>query len=268
MKGLNPFQFVKGLKNVIAGDVNIPESLQNNQILRVLLKRRSVRKFEEKEISDDVLRVILEAARLAPSGVNMQSWSFILFTKETWNEVFGREIPFKGNKAVIICGDMHRVRKAMDEFPFKPLVEYTLGVINASIAAYAMNIAAESCGVSSVMLSDKGKTGFYDAAYLKEKLKLPDGVIPITTLVLGYQKGKTMGMPPKLPLEEIAFEKEYKEPDEEIAQSWFEQMSAGYRALYITKSFKGQIKHYLTKIDNAEKELQELVFYKPEEFLK
>ena len=58
-------------------------------------------------------------------------------------------MPFKGNKAIIITGDLHRVRLALDEFPFKPLVEYTLGVMNASIGAYAMNVAAEACWIAS-----------------------------------------------------------------------------------------------------------------------
>ena len=66
----------------------------------------------------------------------------------------------------------------MDFFPHRPLVEYTLAVINASLAAMNMNIAAEALGVASVMLSETGRSGFLDAQYLKEKLSLPDGCFP------------------------------------------------------------------------------------------
>ena len=40
--------------------------------------RKSVRKYSDKQISDDDLRKILESGRLAPSWMNVQSWHFIL----------------------------------------------------------------------------------------------------------------------------------------------------------------------------------------------
>jgi nitroreductase len=265
MKSLNPAEFVRGLKGILKGTINIPDSLKDNEVLSVLLKRRSVRSFQKKDIPDDVLTVILEAGRLAPSGVNMQSWTFGVFDPEMWHSTFDRNMPFAANRAVIILGDMHRPRQAIKEFPFKPLVEYSLALVNAGIAAYAMNIAAEACGVGSVMLSDTGKTGFYDAEYLAEKMKLPEGVYPVTTIVFGYPKGKPLGMPPKLPLEAITFSGSYKETDPHITEDWLTQMQAGFRASKITHSFKSQLKHYLSKIDEAEKGLANIVFYRPEE---
>ncbi len=265
MKSLNPVEFVRGLKGILKGSVNIPDSLKDNEVLNVLLKRRSVRSFQKKDIPDDVFAAILEAGRLAPSGVNMQSWSFGVFDGETWRNTFDRNMPFGGSRAVIILGDMHRPRQAIKEFPFKPLVEYSLALVNAGIAAYAMNIAAEACGVGSVMLSDTGKTGFYDAEYLAEKLGLPEGVYPVTTIVFGYSKGKPLGMPPKLPMEAVTFTGSYKETDPRITEEWLKQMQAGFRAAKITQSFKSQLKHYLSKIDEAEKGLHKIIFYRPEE---
>jgi hypothetical protein len=164
----------------------------------------------------------------------------------------------------MIFGDMHRVRRVFNGFPFKPLIDYTMGVMNASIAAYAMNIAAEACGVASVMLSDTGKTGFYDCRYLKDKLELPEGVLPVMTIVLGYPKRTPLGMPPKLPMEEIVFSGKYREPDRQIAEEWLEQMRAGY--LTLGKSFNAQVKHYTSRIHEVERDLREMVYYKPEEY--
>ena len=268
MKSLSFRSFVKGIGGILKGKVDQPESLKDNIVLKTLLNRRSVRKFQQNEIPDDVLQAILEAGRTAPSTVNLQTWKFGVFDSRSWREVFEREMPFKGDKAVIIMGDMHRIQKTMNEFPFKPLVEYTLGVMNASIAAYAMNIAAEACGVCSVMLSETGKTGFYDAGYLKEKLELPDGVYPIMTMVFGYPKGNTPIMPPKLPLNAVTFfHGKYREADKEELQKWLEEMMAGYRASFVTQGFKGKLNHYLKKADEAEKTLHELIFYRKEEFI-
>jgi Nitroreductase family len=76
MKPLNPVQFIEALKGLLDGKVDIPETQVDNQLLKVLLTRRSVRSFQKKDIPNDVVRVILEAGRLAPSTVNLQSWAF------------------------------------------------------------------------------------------------------------------------------------------------------------------------------------------------
>ncbi len=265
MKPLKPSEFLRGLKNILKGKINFPKSLEGNEALRILLKRRSVRAFSDREIPETVMSAILEAARLAPSTVNLQTWSFGLFDKQSWERKFGKKMPFGGSRGVIVCADMHRVHAATDILPHKPLVEYTLSVVNAGIASYAMNIAAEACGVSSVMLSETGQSGFYDAAYLREKLELPGGVYPLMTIVFGYAKKPPAGMPPKLPLDQITFTDTYKEPDPEVMESWLEQMTAGYRAAMITKSFRGQIRRYLSKLEDAERGLRDMIFYRDEE---
>src|SRR5512136_2998706 len=170
--------FIKNLVKIITARPHVPPSLEDNQLLRTILNRRSIRHFTNREIPDDVFNAILEAGRVAPSTVNLQTWSFSTFTDQTWKELFGEPIPFRGKRAVIILADTHRGKKVMEFFPHRPLVEYTLGVINASLAAMNMNVAAEALGVSSVMLSETGRSGFLDARYLKEKLALPEGVFP------------------------------------------------------------------------------------------
>jgi len=45
-------------------------------LLDILKKRKSVRKFSDKEITDDEINYILEAGRLSPSGGNEQPWKF------------------------------------------------------------------------------------------------------------------------------------------------------------------------------------------------
>ena len=261
MKPLNPAAFIRGLKGILDGGVCLPESLSDNPVLQVLLRRRSVRKFQDRRIPDDVFRAILEAGRVAPSGVNLQSWSFGVYDPESWKRVFGRPVPFGAARAVMVMGDVHRLQGVLEEFPRRPLVEYTLSVVNASIAAYAMNVAAESCGVASCMLSDTDKSGFYDARYLKERLDLPGGVFPVMTIVFGYPRGKPLAMPPKMPLEQITFTEKYKEADRKVMNRWMEQMIAGYRAWKVTDSFQAQLKRYLAKIDGAEKGLEDLIFY-------
>lgn len=270
MKGLNPADFVKGLAGIMTGKpMKLPDSLKDNPVLRLLFSRRSIRKFKEREIPDGIFDVILEAGRLAPSTVNLQTWTFGVFDRKQWKETFNQMIPFKGVRAVVVMADIHRDYTVLADFPRKPLVEYTLSTVNASIASFAMNMAAESLGIGSVMLSETGKSGFYDAVYLKDKMKLPGGVFPLMTIVFGYPAEKAMAMPPRLPLSEISFRKgTYKAPDPKVMDAWLKQMMAGYRAMFVIQSFKDKLNHYLAKVDEAEKGLRKTVFHVKESFRK
>jgi hypothetical protein len=134
--------------------------------------------------------------------------------------------------------------------------------MNASLAAMNMNLAAEALGVSSLMLSETGRTGLLDAKFLKEKLRLPDGAIPLMTMIFGYVRGSYPSMPPKLPSEQVFFKGQYKPPIRETMESWLAQMIAGYKASHPGSSFAKQIRVYQSKIEQAETNLQEMVFYK------
>jgi nitroreductase len=255
-----PIGFVRSLARLLAGKPNVPPSLADNPLLETILQRRSVRTFAQRAIPDDVFAAILEAARVAPSTVNLQSWSFAVFTAATWRATFDRPIPFQGQRAVIVLGDTHRDRIVLDAFPPSPLIEYTLGVVNASLAAMNMNIAAEALGVSSVMLSETGRTGLLDAGYLKQVLCLPAGVFPLMTIIFGYARGPYPPMPPKLPLDQICFEGKYHEPDRAVMEDWLAQMKAGYKASHLLSSFEAQLRLYVSKIGRAEADLQAMVF--------
>jgi nitroreductase len=258
---LGPVDYVRSLWRIMRGRPNVPASLQDNSLLAVLLQRRSVRNFDDRVISDDVFAAILEAGRLAPSTVNLQTWSFATFTADSWRTIFGGSIPFRGQRAVLVMGDTHRPRTVIDVFPASPLVEYTVAVMNASLAAMAMNVAAEALGVSSVMLSETGRSGFLDAAYLKEKLGLPQGVIPLMTIVFGYARRGTPPMPPKLPLDQICFDRRYREADPAVMADWLAQMVAGFKAAHPSSSFDAQLRIYQAKIGKAEADLEQMLFH-------
>lgn len=261
LKPPSPRTFITSLVRILRGKPDIPPSLQENVTLQILLHRRSVRSFTADPIPAGVFAAILEAGRLAPSTVNLQTWSFATFTAAQWSATFGRPIPFKASAGVIILADTHRVRTVLDVFPSSPLVEHTVAVMNASLAAMAMNVAAECLGVGSVMLSETGRTGLLDAGYLTEVLCLPPGVAPIMTIVFGYPKGGRPPMPPKLPLDTIAFTGAYREADPQVMQDWLNQMMAGYQASHLGASFNSQLGIYQSKIGRAETDLEQMVYH-------
>ena len=251
---------IRSLFALLRGKPKIPPSLAGNSLLQVILNRRSVRSFTRQTIPEDVFAAILEAGRLAPSTVNLQTWAFTVFDAVLWQKTFGQSIPFHGSRAVIVIADTYRARQVLDVFPYSPLVEHTIAVMNASLAAMNMNIAADALGVSSVMLSETGRAGLVDAKYLEEKLGLPKGTVPLMTIVFGYVRGPHPPMPPKLPAEQVFFKGQYQPADRETMESWLSQMIGEYKASPMRSSFQNQVSIYQQKIGQAEIDLHEMIF--------
>ncbi len=258
LKRLDPLSFVRGLWRILQDRPQTPPTLQDNPLLQMILNRRSVRSFTAAPILDDVFAAVLEAGRLAPSTVILQTWTFAVFDPQSWRECFGQGIPCSGQRAIIVLGDTHRARSVLDAFPDSPLVEYTVAVLNASLAAMNMTLAAEALGLASVMLSETGRTGLLDAGHLRECLALPAGVIPLMTLIFGHARGLRPPMPPRLPLATICTDGPYQEADPAVLQAWLEQMVAGYKASHIRSSFEAQLRVYTAKIGAAEADLRRM----------
>jgi nitroreductase len=258
---MSPFRFLRSLWRILRQKPQLTSSLWDNPTLALILKRRSVREYKQEDIPEEVFAAILEAGRFAPTTVNLQTWACAIFDQATWRETFGTPIPFRGARAVLILGDTHRNQAIVDEFPYSPMVEYTLAVMNASLVAMTMTLAAEALGVSSVMLSETGRTGLLDAGFLQEKLSLPEKVYPLMTIVFGYARGGVQAIPPRLPRELLCVPGGYREDTQGIVDEWLLQMRAGYKAQWPKSSFEAQLSLYHSKISQAEADLQRMVFY-------
>ncbi|MCD6269353.1 MAG: nitroreductase family protein, partial [Deltaproteobacteria bacterium] len=53
------------------------QSIYPNETLQTIFQRRSIRQFQDRPVSDDLIRIILDAANQAPSAHNQQSWKFV-----------------------------------------------------------------------------------------------------------------------------------------------------------------------------------------------
>lgn len=58
-----------------------------NDTLQSIFTRRSIRMFSDKQVTDENLKIILDAANHAPSAHNQQSWRFIVLRGDSKNEL-------------------------------------------------------------------------------------------------------------------------------------------------------------------------------------
>ena len=59
-------------------------------VLGLMKTRRSIRRFKQKDVPDELLEKIMEAGRWAPSGDNGQAWRFIVVRDPVTKEALGK----------------------------------------------------------------------------------------------------------------------------------------------------------------------------------
>ncbi|VVB97712.1 Coenzyme F420:L-glutamate ligase [uncultured archaeon] len=174
-------------------------------IVEVIKTRRCVREFSEKQVPDEEIEFLIDYARYAPSGFNMQPWSFLVVK----NKEVMRKISEHGKKSMIpmlepMKDTSPKARdflvflktKGTDMFYNAPVLVIILGNKNAptvdydcAMAAQTMMLAAQSKGIGSCWIGGV-QPALMDESFLKE-LGAPAGYKAIAPLIFGYPKGKT-----------------------------------------------------------------------------
>jgi nitroreductase len=140
-------------------------------LVDVILSRRSIRKYDDKDIPKDVLDKILEAGRQSPSAANRQPYQFVVVTEsEIKKELSGLVSGFLKNAPVVIVGCANT----------KALLTGKWAVIDTTIALENMVLAAWSLGVGSCWI------GAFSEQKVKNALQIPEKWKVVALLSLGY----------------------------------------------------------------------------------
>ena len=145
-------------------------------LIDLILSRRSIRSYENKDIPEEALRQILEAGRQAPSAANRQPIRFVVVTDhgilkklcDTLITRFAKSAPI----AIAGCADV------------KSLLTGKWAVVDATIAMQNMVIAAWALGIGSCWI------GACNEEKVRELLKIPDKWKFVGLLTLGYPAEK------------------------------------------------------------------------------
>jgi FMN reductase (NADPH)/FMN reductase [NAD(P)H] len=211
-----------------------------NQVIETLLKRKSVRAYDERAIEPDVKAAILQAALRAPTAGNMMLYSIIDVTDQRIKDrlaITCDNQPFIARAPMVwvfladyqrwydyfLASDVEAVCQQKKESMRTPEQgDLFLACCDALIAAQNAVIAAESFGLGSCYIGDIIEQ--YEAH--KELLNLPQYVFPICMLVFGYptQQQKDREMTKRFDQKFILFENGYRqltphEFDEMFAES-------------------------------------------------
>ena len=165
--------------------------LKENEVLRQLYERKSVRAFLDKSVEVYKKEAILRAAFEAPTAGNQQMYTILDITDEKLKEklsVLCDNQPFikKAPMVLVFVADAFRWTRVYEtaNVRYRKLEEgdIMLAIADTCIAAQNAVTAAWSLGIGSCYIGDI----LENCEDVREVLNLPEYVIPATMVVFGY----------------------------------------------------------------------------------
>lgn len=145
--------------------------------MKAILNRKSIRKYKNIKVSDEIVEELLKAGMAAPSAGNEQPWEFIVLRDKNIMKKITEIHPYSKmllntDVAIVVCGD-----EAKEVFK-------GFWVQDCSAATENILLAAEDKGLGAVWL---GVYPLEDRIRgLKDTLNLPASVIPLSIIPVGY----------------------------------------------------------------------------------
>lgn len=150
------------------------------EFFEVIKNRRSIRSFKKQALTQEAINQLVNAARLAPSAGNAQSWAFVLVTKPEIKQSLAaaalNQRWLEGAAAVfVVCADLKRAEDSYDE---RGKTLYSIQDTSAAIENILL--AATALGLGACWM------GAFREEEISKVINAPDGMRPVALLPVGY----------------------------------------------------------------------------------
>jgi nitroreductase len=192
-----------------------------NPTIDLLNSHRSIRRFVDRPVPQDVLTTIVTAAQAAASSSFLQGVTIIRVTdsdkRVALREVAGgQRYVEEAPEFMVFCADLSRSMRCCDQHggeAAKGLTEqFIIATVDTALYAQNMVVAAESVGLGICYIGALRN----DPARVTEILDLPEQVYPVFGLCLGYPD-QDPEVKPRLPLSVVMKENAYSTDGEDQA---------------------------------------------------
>ena len=179
------------------------------------LTRRTIRNYSTREVSDGLLEHLLRAGSRASTTGNMQVYSIIVTRDAAMKQQLA---PAHFNQAMVtsapvvltFCADFNRFNKWCRQRRAEPgydnFLSFMTAAIDALLVAQTVCNAAEEEGLGICYLG----TTTYNAGKIIDILNLPAGVVPVTTVTMGWPADMPEQVD-RLPLEAVVHQEKYRD---------------------------------------------------------
>ncbi len=147
------------------------------ELFEAIYTRRSIRRYSQKKIENNLVDKIIYAGMYAPSAVNKQPWHFIVFenadTKKAIVQIHKSSYMLnEADKAILVCYD----ESLQHDEGYGP-IDCAAAVQNMLLAAHALELGA--CWIGIYPRKERIR-------HLKKIFNLPDPIVPFALISLGY----------------------------------------------------------------------------------
>jgi len=162
-----------------------------NHVIELLQKHRSIRKFQQKAINEEMVRTIIEAAQCASTSNYIQAYTVIQVcdaaVRKEIAELSGPQLWVEQSPLFLVfCADLKRLDRACSIHEKKMekgyAEQFIIATVDTALVAQNTMIAAESLGLGGVFIG--GIRNNPDRVC--ELLDIPDDVYPVFGMCLGY----------------------------------------------------------------------------------
>ncbi|CDN30378.1 Oxygen-insensitive NADPH nitroreductase [Mucinivorans hirudinis] len=176
-------------------------------MIKAIATHRTIRAFSERKIDNNILDEILVAASRASTTGGMQLYSMVVTQSDQGKELlspchFNQPCVRQAGAVVTFCADVNRFTQWCLQRGAEPDYHNFMWWVNAAIDALLASenfaLEAENQGLGIVYLG----TTTYTARRIIEILELPRGVVPVTTVAVGYPSVNPP-LTPRLPMEAV-----------------------------------------------------------------
>jgi FMN reductase [NAD(P)H] len=176
--------------------------------------RTSVRKYADKEVSEELLNTLLQEAEQTQTMGNLQLYSVVVTRSAERKALlapahFNQPMVTQAPVVLTICADFNRTTAWCEQRRAMPGYDNFLSFINAATDALlytqTLSVLAEDAGLGVCFLG----TTAYMPQMIIDVLGLPKLVMPVATLTIGYP-AETPAVSDRLPLTGIVHQELYR----------------------------------------------------------
>jgi nitroreductase len=229
---------------------NISDLLQN---------RRTIRKYTTVPVGDGLLSELLTMSCRTSTTGNMQVYSIVItkddgIKKELAPLHFDQKMVLEAPVVLTFCADFNRFnrwcRLRNAEPGYDNFLSFMTAAIDALLVAQTFCVAAESRGLGICYLG----TTTYMAEGIIETLRLPAGVIPVTTVTAGWPDEKPEQVD-RLPLEAVVHKERYQDySDVSIGKLYAEKEARADSLQFIRENDKETLAQVFTDVRYTKKD--------------
>jgi nitroreductase len=192
--------------------------------------RRTVRKYQKREIDDGLLEKILKAGIRTSTTGNMQVYSIIVTTDEQLKKQlapahFNQPMVTEAPVVLTFCADFNRFSKWCRQRDAEPgydnFLSFMTAAIDALLVAQTVCNAAEEEGLGICYLG----TATYNADMIIDVLGLPAGVVPVATVTMGWP-ADIPDQPDRLPTEAVVHFETYHDFSPQMIDDLYREKEA------------------------------------------